>query len=121
MPLNQPTTEHSPRFAVSEDGDSLQCHYSRHLKRVTRECAVRGLDRAAVNRRTAYSPRPLMGRGNRTRAYFLLASNFAAFFAAAKVSAWPPMSLPALVTASTPEPEVGDSATTANHAPSDPS
>ena len=79
------------------------------------------LNRAMENRRAAYSPCPLIGRGTSTRAYFLLASNFAAFVAAAKASAWPPMSLPAFVTASTPEPEVGNRATTANHAPSDPS
>ena len=79
------------------------------------------LNRAMENRRAAYSPCPLIGRGASTRAYFLLASNFAAFIAAAKASAWPPMSLPPFVTASTPEPEAGNRATTANHAPSDPS
>lgn len=79
------------------------------------------LNRATQNPRAAYSHRPLMGRGTSTRAYFLMASNSAAFIAAANASAWPPMSLPAFVTASTPEPEEGNRATTANHAPSDPS
>jgi hypothetical protein len=79
------------------------------------------LNRAMENRRAEFLPRPLIGRGASTRAYFLSASSFAAFIAAAKVSAWPPMSLPPFVTASTPEPEAGNRATTANHAPSDPS